>query len=222
MAVAEMINKSTRLQSIRLRDNLINLMRLKDTNMTDIHRKTGVPVTTIQRICKNVNANPTLASLMPIADFFSVTMAQLIGEEPLPNTQENKTAPQQWVNVPVIGWQQAVYWLDVPSIAPQQQRYVSTELQVDDHAFALEIHDDHHDNFQKGALLVVDPHLSPKHRDYVISHKKGSHQVSLKRLLIHEGDTYLKPTSSEFKTVLTSDQHRIIGVVVQIKMNLKS
>ncbi len=221
MEIIEMISKPARLQNVRLRDNLIRLMQLKDANMTDIHRKTGVPVTTIQRICKDASANPTLASLMPIADFFRVTVAQLIGEEPLPNTPVNGPVSQRWINVPVIGWQQAVYWLDISPIT-QQERYTSTEIKVSEKSFALEILDDHYDNFQKASLLIVDPGLTPRHRDYVVSHKTGSHQVSLKQMLIHEGDAYLKPTSSEFKTVLMNDNHRILGVVVQVKMNLKS
>lgn len=220
MAMAEMVNKSERLQATRLRDNLIHLMKLKDTNMTSIHRQTGVPVTTIQRICKDSGANPTLASLMPLADFFSVTVAQLIGEEPLPSAKEKHLTPRRWTNVPVINWQQAVYWLDVPSIA-QQPRYVTTEIGIGENSFALEINDDHHNNFQKGALLIVDPSLSVNHRDYVISYKEGSQQASLKQVLMHEGDIYLKPTNSDFKTTLMDNQHRIIGVVVQVKMNLK-
>ena len=39
--------------------------------------------------------------------------------------------------------------------------------------------------------------------------------------IVEEGDFYLKPTHSDFKTTLMDEQHRILGIVVQIKMNLK-
>lgn len=220
MATAEKFTKSQRLQSIRLRDNLLHLMKQQEASMTDIHRHTGVPITTIQRICKDINANPTLASLIPIAEFFSLTLAQLIGEEPLPDASMQKTIPQYWKNVPIICWQQATKWPEI-SLSGHQQRYLTTELQVSATVFSLEILEDHHDSFHRGSLLVVDPEITPNHRDYVISVKEGSPLASLKQLLIHENDSYLKPTNPEFKTTLMNESQCIIGVVIQVRMNLK-
>lgn len=219
MSVAAINNKVEKLQHIRLRDNLLRLMKDHNTNMTLIFKHTGVPVTTIQRICKDPNANPTLASLIPIAEYFSVTLAQLIGEEPLPNSAAN-CAPQHWFNVPIISWQQATHWTKFQT-NHHEQRVVTTEMSVGNHAFALEILDDHQDNFHKGALIIIDTTLTPTHSDYVISHKKDSPEVSLNQILLHEGDIYLKPTNSEFKTTIMNDAYQIIGVVIQVRMNLK-
>lgn len=213
-------NKSERLQNIRLRDNLLRLMKNHNTNMTLIFKQTGVPITTIQRICKDPQANPTLASLIPIAEYFSITVAQLIGEQPLLQSSLNQQKPQSWANVPLISWEQAANWPKF-HFTGQNYRVVTTEISVAEHAFALEILDDHHDNFHKGSALVVDIHLKATQGDYVISHKKGSPQASLNQVLLHEGDTYLKPTHSEFKTTLMSDLYTIVGVVVQARMNLK-
>src|SRR3990167_10478670 len=102
MPTAAIYNKTEKLQNIRLRDNLLRLMKNHDTNMTLIFKQTGVPITTIQRICKDPNANPTLASLIPIAEYFSITLAQLIGEQPLPQATPNQQKPQHWINVPII------------------------------------------------------------------------------------------------------------------------
>ncbi|OGO91344.1 MAG: hypothetical protein A3F41_00460 [Coxiella sp. RIFCSPHIGHO2_12_FULL_44_14] len=219
MPTAAIYNKTEKLQNIRLRDNLLRLMKERDTNMTLIFRHTGVPITTIQRICKDPTANPTLASLIPIAEYFSITLAQLIGEEPLPNSAAN-CAPQHWFNVPIISWQQATHWQKFQN-QHREQRFVTTEIHVGNNAFALEIPDNHHDNFHKGSLVIIDSTLPSTHGDYVISHKKGSPQVSLNQVLLHEGDIYLKPTNSEFKTTLMSEAYMIVGVVVQVRMNLK-
>jgi len=218
MSTVVTIKKIERLQNIRLRDNLLSLMKNNDTNMTHLYKNTGVPITTIQRICKDPNANPTLASLIPIADFFSITVAQLIGEDPLPNSPI-KPVPQNWCHISIITWQHAIEWPN--SKHEFQSRFITTDMKVGDHAFALEILDDHHENFQKGSIIIVDPSASASHRDYVISYKKGSHHASLKQLLAHEGDIYLKPTNSEFKTTLMNENYRILGVVVQVRMNLK-
>ena len=211
--------KTQRLQNIRLRDNLLFLMKQHKTNMTLIFKHTGVPITTIQRICKDPHANPTLASLIPIAEFFSITLAQLIGEDPLPH-QQIAANTERLNQVPLISWQQAIQW-PKHHYNHHQTRFVTTELGLSDHAFSLEIEDDYLDSFHRGTKLIVDSVAEPNHGDYVISHKKGSPKASLNQILKHEGDTYLKPTNPDFKTTLMDDHYRLIGVVVQARMNLK-
>jgi SOS-response transcriptional repressor LexA len=211
--------KTQRLQNIRLRDNLLFLMKQHKTNMTLIFKQTGVPITTIQRICKDPQANPTLASLIPIAEFFSITLAQLIGEDPLPH-QQAAANTERLIQVPVISWQQAIHWPRA-QYTHHQSRYVTTELNLSDHAFALDIEDDYLDSFHRGTKLIVDSTTEPNHGDYVISHKKASPIASLNQILKHEADTYLKPTNPDFKTTLMDEHYRLIGVVVQARMNLK-
>ncbi len=220
MATVVPYKKTELLQNIRLRDNLINLMKQHGTNMTYIYKQTGVPITTIQRICKDPNANPTLASLIPIADYFSITLAQLIGEEALPNSSTAKPVPQHWANVPIISWKQAANWPDI-RLTGHQQRYITTEMVLGENSFALEILDDHHDNFHTGSIIIIESGAAHNNRDYVITHKKNSNHVSLKQLLLHEGDIYLKPTNPEFKTTVMNENYQILGVVVQVRMNLK-
>lgn len=212
--------KTQRLQNIRLRDNLIRLMKQHKTNMTHLYKETGVPITTIQRICKDPNANPTLASLMPIADFFSITLAQLIGEDPLPSNQPNDAVVKQWANIPIISWQQAVNWPNIAHSSSELPR-IATEITVNKNAFALEITEDHWEQFHRGSVVIVEPELEPVNRDYVITHKADSQQANLKQILLHENDKYLKPMNSDFKTTLMDDSYQILGVVVQVRMNLK-
>ncbi len=212
--------KTQRLQNIRLRDNLIRLMKDHETNMTHIYKETGVPVTTIQRICKDPNANPTLASLMPIADFFSITLAQLIGEDPLPNGKATKSTVKNWTNVPIISWEQAINWPNLSHSNPEQP-HVATEIKVAENTFALEINEDHWEQFHRGSIVIVNPALKPVNRDYVVTHKTGSNHATLKQILLHENDIYLKPMNSDFKTTLMDDSHQILGIVIQVRMNLK-
>lgn len=212
--------KTQRLQNIRLRDNLIHLMKQHNTNMTHIYKETGVPITTIQRICKNPAANPTLASLIPIADFFSITLAQLIGEDPLPNAKPTKNSAMRWSHVPIISWEQATHWPEL-SFTDANCPHVATELMVTEKSFALKVADDHLENFHRGSIIIIDTQLTPSNRDYIIVHKSGSAHATLKQVLLHENDTYLKPLNSDFKTTLMDESYTVLGVIIQVRMNLK-
>ena len=198
-------------------NNLMRLIKSYGTNMTEVHKATGVPITTIQRICKDPDANPTISSLIPIASYFSVTIAQLVGEDslPTPNMGIAKTVNQ----LPLITWKDAIHWPKVKSLSSKEN--ITTDIKVGTNAFALKIIDNNNDYFHKGSFLIVDQELQYKNGDYVVAYKDGSAAATLKQIVHNENDTYLRPTNSEFKTVLMTHEYRIIGIVVQVRMDLK-
>lgn len=50
-----------------------------------LSKHTGVPYTTIARLRNSPNSNPTSSTLRPIAQFFDITIDQLLGDHPLPS-----------------------------------------------------------------------------------------------------------------------------------------
>ena len=55
---------------------------LKDNNIKPqvLSKETGVPLVTINRLMKDVKANPTISTLLPISRYFNININQLIGE----------------------------------------------------------------------------------------------------------------------------------------------
>ena len=71
----------------RLSAILNHLMAESRIDGVQLSRRTGVPVTTINRLRKNdVDNNPTLSTLVPLANFFVITVSQLIGDGPEKST----------------------------------------------------------------------------------------------------------------------------------------
>lgn len=204
-----------------LRENLNKLMDECKINMSQLHRHTGVPIGTIQRMRNDPEPNPTISSLKPIADFFNVTVNQLIGDEALPVNRligAYVEKENSWENVPIISWQQAITW---PNAKLENPIFVKTDAEIPTSSFALKVEEENWDGFLKNTILIVAFNLKPEHRDYIITHKQGENSVSLKQLIIYEGISYLKPPNREFKTSVLDSTYDVIGVVVQTKMNHK-
>lgn len=72
--------------------NLKVLMSLSKINASELARRTGIAQPIIHRLSTGQNTNPKLATIKPIARYFSVTVSQLIGEDPLPNEKAHTTA----------------------------------------------------------------------------------------------------------------------------------
>jgi len=204
-----------------LQKNLSELMSRRRVNMSDISRATGVPITTIQRLYRDPKANPTIASLKPIADFFRVSIGQLIGENPLPEEQEtHMNGTVNILKIPIINWDNVLNNLsnlrEINIVS-----YIKTDLHCSNNSFALKITQNNFEDFPKGAVIIVDPSLKPEHRDYVLSFKKDGKQPELKQLLFYDGDQYLKPLNPEFQTCLLDKNYQLLGVIIQTRMDYK-
>jgi transcriptional regulator with XRE-family HTH domain len=66
-----------------LRNVLKGLISKADIDTNELSAKTGIPVSTIFRMTSGSTNNPQIANIIPLANFFGVTIGQLIGIEPL-------------------------------------------------------------------------------------------------------------------------------------------
>jgi SOS-response transcriptional repressor LexA len=187
----------------------------------ELGRRTGIPASTIKKIRNRYNPNPTLTTLLPLAQFFSITLGQLVGDEDLPVTRIKglyQPSINKATHLPIISWQESICWPDTKLV---NHTTVSTEYVYDKNAFALLVEEANWENFAQGTALLIDPTLSPEHRDFVITHKAGQSNPTLKQILYDEGEMYLKPVILGYNIAQFSPDHRIIGIVVEYKKHLK-
>lgn len=202
-----------------LRDTFIKLLNETKVSLHQLSQNIDTPISTLKRIKSDSNANPTINSLLPIANFFSVSLNQLLGIEPLPTDRTVGVYMEKrelWTRVPIITWQQAVLW---PNIDTSELNAVSTDLELGANTFALTVNEDDWQGFLKETILIIDPTKIPSHKNYVVAHKKDVEKATLYMLLKHEDETYLKHPCAGYKTAVLDDSYAIIGTLVQIRMD---
>jgi SOS-response transcriptional repressor LexA len=205
----------------KLSDNLNLLMAEVRISADELGRRTGLTSGTIKKIRNRYNPNPTLTTLLPLAKYFAVTLDQLVGNEPLP---EERTKGTYQVNletlrhIPLLSWDEATTW---PSTNKQLHSTITTEHNYSETAFALIVEEDGWENLAKGTALLIDPILKADHRDFVIVLKKGQQTPTLKQAFYDEGQLYLKPVIQGYSIIKFTQEHRLLGVVVEYKKHLK-
>jgi len=203
-----------------LNRNLSQLMENNQVSLSMLYRNTGVAIPTIKRLQNDPTTNPTIATLQPIANFFGITVTQLIGNN-LP-TQigylENQT---HWLEVPLLEWNQVTDWL-----APEKKMSITASVFVDidvgTKPFALIVNEDDWQPIFKGSLLIVNSEITPTHKDYAIVYKAGQNSPTLQQVVFHDDEIYLKPMNPSFQTIRFSKEHRFLGVLIQIRKNTKN
>ncbi len=193
------------------------LLEKSNVTLNQLSKNSGIPIATLHRLRTDPKANPTITSLKPIADYFNITINQLIGDEPISCNEEKEIFVKN-MKIPIISWSQATIWIAERN-SIKNLPLVSTDIKVSRNSFALEIIEDMNDGFRKGSIIIVDPKLEPEDIDYVIAFKNQSNDATLKQLRIYDGEKYLKPLNNEFSTVLLTDEYTIVGVVRQIKFD---
>lgn len=205
----------------KLSDNLNSLMQEISISADELGRRIGLPASTIKKIRNRYSPNPTLTTLLPLAKFFSLTLDQLVGIEPLPQTrikgsyQANIETVQ---HIPVLSWEESITW---PKTSDKIHKTVSTEYSYHKNAFALLVEEDGWENLAKETALLVDPSLKAEHRDFIIVHKEGLKIPCLKQVLYDDDQMYLKPVVQGYNIAILTPDHRILGIVVEYKKYLK-
>lgn len=202
---------------------MTKLMARRGINMSQLHKQTGVPLTTINRMVNESNVNPTISTLIPIAEYFGITLNQLMGIDPLDPTMDARIPTKKniiWTEVPIITWEQSVQWSNT-NPKPTKLESVSTDANISDQSFALIIEEANLEGFIQNTIIIVDPTATYEHGDYVVMNKSDQKKASLKQLLIDDGQIYIRPLNKDFQTRMIDDSYNILGVVVQIRMDRK-
>ncbi|MBX9702686.1 MAG: helix-turn-helix transcriptional regulator, partial [Silvanigrellaceae bacterium] len=159
--------------SEKLRANLNLLMTEARLNAEELSRRIGLPASTIKKIRNNNDPNPTLSTLAPLAKYFLLTISQLVGDEPFPESRlpgSYKVNLHTMNHVPLISWQEAINW---PKKNNTIHPTIATEYNYSKNAYALLVEEDDWENLSKDTALLVDPALQVEHRDFVIVYKSG-------------------------------------------------
>ena len=180
-----------------LNRNLLALMNNNDISLTVLSRNTGIAIPTIKRLQSDPTTNPTLTTLLPIAEFFGVSVHQLISPHFDPGEfkgyVENKA---HWLRVPIIKWEQTIDW-HVNGKASAEAEYVLADVNAGDNPYALIVEEEDWITIPKGSILIINSSIKPSNRDYVVLHKKNA-APTLKQVVLDESKIYLKSLSRFF------------------------
>jgi SOS-response transcriptional repressor LexA len=201
---------------------LKNLIDEYSITANELARNTGVPQPVIHKIIKGKTENPNLSTLRAIAKFFSVSVSELIGETPILNGKNNfkqnkiQHYPQPR-KIPLINWKEIPLWLEHDTA--EFLEFTSIIGLVGKKTFALKLNDLNSNiddpEFRDNSIIIVEPDIRPRNRDYVvIKHLQNNHYL-LRQLLIDGINQYLKPLNSEASSRKISVKEKIIGVVIE-------
>lgn len=201
------------------------LMFKKDIKTTQLAREIDVPQQTLQRIVAGLSPSPHRKTLEPLAEYFSVSVDQLTGKQPLP--EELATAailsgqsPSSVRQVPLLESSDVACFLKDHDPALIKE-HLATDGGVSKDAFALTMSDSSMEPYvPQGAILILDPVRPPRDRGFVLADIQGSQALVFRQLLIDGEHHYLKPMNPDlaaFPMRLLREEDKILGVLLELR-----
>ena len=200
----------------------------RDIKSIDLARAINIPPPTIHRLVTGKSTRPYESSLKPIADYFEIEVAQLLGEKPLPSNEEEGVDEEtsrhgkNWVaTVPLIPWgnlkdlEIKKNYNEIPFVG-----------KISKIGFATIMPDTSMEPIiQRNSIIIFDPLIEPSDRSYVLVKLHETKAYVLRQLLIDADHQYLKPLNpdlSMFNMRLLHQDDEIIACLVETRHNFQS
>lgn len=201
------------------------LMEECDITDADLSRETGIPTSTISRM-RLSDTNPTIATLRPLAKFFSISMDEFVGDKPLDaNRLPGLHNPTFFTacKIPLISWDFILDWLgnNKTHLKDYCIKWLSSEKEVSPNAFALFILSDSYGvAHRKGAIIIINPDQSPQDGDLILLKNIHNSSVYIKQIIFDGTDIYLKSLDPRITQVkLLNENEKIMGVIFETRFS---
>jgi SOS-response transcriptional repressor LexA len=210
---------------LTLSSTLKKLLFDRNLKPVDLARELNMPPPTIHRLITGKSTRPYQSSLKPIADFFSITIEELLGEKSLASitqTTKNQIIESNLRTIPILKWDKS---LESAYIDPANKRIIVSN-DINEKAFGLIMADFSMEPlFQLGSILIFDPQLIPHDRSYILAKLTDTNSYLFRQLLIDADHQYLKPLNpdlSNFKMKLLENNDKVLACLVESRFNFQS
>ncbi len=201
---------------------LRKLMSREQINATELARRIDLPQPTIHRLLAGKTDDPKISTLHVIAQYFRITIDQLLGNTPLEGINNFKKSLHSFA-IPVISWSDAINSEKFIGNLTEDswQDWFVIDLEASTLTFGLRSKRSMEPRFPTGSFLAVDPHAKLQDGDLVIVYYENTDEATIREVLLDgPKQQLLSIQDSSISDELTTNI-KVLGVVIQTKFSYK-
>lgn len=206
-----------------LSKNLHQLMKIHgNLSVSDLAKITHIPQPTLHHILCGSTKRPRIKALEALANFFSISLEQLVGNTPLPSIiPEIVKENLQIRTIPIVPWAMIKEW-PISNAKHLHLKEVILEKKVTENSFALILEDSSMEPLlPKNALLIFDFGKNPADRDIAIVQLGSDNTILFNRIFIDNTDSYIKQNMQDGNVKLIKlnlEVDRILGTLIEVRI----
>lgn len=168
--------------------NLLNLMKKHKVTIAELSKATGIAEITINKLRNDQNSNPTISTIIPIANYFNITVDELL------------TSEQMTINVCYEDNTELIDELQINKIKQGTD-------------FAIKVTNANYSEFKKDSILLINRIIKIKNGDYIVI--KTNNCFVFCRAIVELGDI-LGESLSRKESVYKINQKDFFGVIIGV------
>lgn len=188
--------------------------RDKKLTPASLARKLGIPTNKITRILNGDVTDPKASTLLQIANYFSISIEQLLGIEPIQRQSQvdhNEVAK----SLPIFEFKEGQF-----KSSRELYRWIENDLEGEYYALAIET-DLYEPTFPQSSILIISD-MDPEDRSFVVVKRKDSTSHSIKKYVTDGNQVYLYPINPQLPVeVYEENLYTISGVVLEVHQRLR-
>lgn len=195
-------------------NHLLDFYRISEAELS---RKVQLPRATINRLVSGKTPDPRASTLEAIADYFHITLDQLLGKQPLFLNGDQSVLATSNVPLPIISWQDCKNWRNSVSKLTTESHpdWLMVDSSMHDAIFALKVYGDAMwPNFPQNSVLIIAA-KQPINKNFIIIQKND--EVIFRQLIMDGEFKFLKAINPIFPILQLDEEDNIIGVIVQTR-----
>lgn len=197
--------------------DLSNVLELLITNSglseNELSKKMNITVATLNKIKTGVISNPTLQTLSNIAQYFGITIDQLVGKAPLETffSKNLHCVPILDIkeiishNAPNLTFTNHHEWTRVELDESISKHNIFATMTDGDAMFPL---------LDKQTIIIVDRDKIPANKSLVLVYIAKVNEILIRKLLIDGSFKILKPINNSFSEIKLTSEDNIVGTVI--------
>jgi transcriptional regulator with XRE-family HTH domain len=206
-----------------LRDALKKLILQSGISDAELAKKTGIPESTIYRLTSGATNDPRISTLRILADFFGITLGQLVGEEPLnAETELQAGKTKKLYKIPMITWNQVIHWHALLKKINEKTHstWVYSDQVTSPKSFSILIETDQYGPpFLKNSIIFVDSSISLKSTCFAVFSEKETKRSGIKKVIEDTSGIYLlHPGANSIISKFNKEKDIFIGVITGLKI----
>jgi SOS-response transcriptional repressor LexA len=178
----------------------------------------NVPKATIHRVLSGSTPDPRAGTLLPIAQYFNISIEQLMGVAELPNDFPLQTKKAfDSIQVPFIPIEEITPWMNNEYTPTKFYEVTSfSHKSIDQSCFVTQITtDEMAPMFPNKTYLISKKMMSVDNDNIVIAVDLKERLVLIRKYVELKGERYLIPANPAYDIISFDQKIRLIGVVIE-------
>lgn len=196
------------------------LLIKNNLSAAELARRINLPQPTVHRLLVGKTEDPKLSTLNLIADYFAISLDQLLSNIPLDDNDKTNIVA---LSIPILSWTQVLEGLDSRKklTSNNWNDWCVLDIQASKNSFALRSKPSMEPTFPTDSIIVIDPDVTPQDGNYVVAHYQNTTEATLREIALDGPRRELCTLAENSQKDQIEEGIKLLGVVIQTRFSFK-